>query len=112
MVMIIKRRKKKKNMKEKSSEEDDHNDVPGNMDHPRTEKRQISIANTHVYWDPQFTDVKIWQSWILCEEIQRALGRELPLILCGDFNSEPKSAVYEYLTKGRVESQTYDELVK
>merc|ERR1712176_456542 len=74
--------------------------------------RQICIANTHVYWDPQFTDVKIWQSWILCEEISRALGRDLPLILCGDFNSEPKSAVYEYLTKGRGESTTYDELVK
>jgi len=120
------KKKKKKKKKDVETEEDDrktiskdkksinisdHSDLP-NLDHPHTEKRQICIANTHVYWDPQFTDVKIWQSWILCEEISRALGRDLPLILCGDFNSEPKSAVYEYLTKGRVESAIYDELVK
>ena len=54
----------------------------------------------------------MWQSWILCEEISRALGRDLPLILCGDFNSEPSSAVYEYLTKGRVETNTYQLLQK
>eukprot|EP01083_Nonionella_stella_P064580 168453_1 len=78
----------------------------------RNVKKEIVIANTHVYWDPNFTDVKIWQAWILCEEIWRALGRELPLILCGDFNSEPKSAVYEYLTKGRVDLSVYDQMVK
>jgi len=76
----------------------------------KREKRQICIANTHVFWDPAFKDVKIWQAWILCEEISRALGRDLPLILCGDFNSEPSSAVYEYLTKGRVDTNTYTQL--
>ena len=75
-------------------------------------KRQICIANTHVLANPACRDVKMWQSWILCEEISRALGRDLPLILCGDFNSEPSSAVYEYLTKGRVETNTYQLLQK
>jgi len=74
--------------------------------------KRICIANTHVYWDPQFTDVKLWQSWILCQEISKlVLQRHLPLILCGDFNSVPSSAVYKLLTSKSIDKKMHEELV-
>lgn len=33
---------------------------------------------------------------------QIALPRNLPTILCGDFNSEPSSAVYQLMTRNQV----------
>jgi len=37
-------------------------------------------------------------------------SRDSALILCGDFNSEPQSAVYEYLVSGSIEGEHYPEL--
>lgn len=66
-------------------------------------KRRICVANTHMYWDPEFAEVKLWQTWVLCQELQKlVLPRDLPLILCGDFNSEPDSSVYELLSTERL----------
>lgn len=42
-------------------------------------------------------------SSVLPLQIERiALVRNLPVILCGDFNSEPTSAVYEFMTRNHV----------
>jgi CCR4-NOT transcription complex subunit 6 len=70
----------------------------------RTRKRRVCIANTHIYWDPEYADVKLWQTFILCSELEKlVLQRNLPLILCGDFNSLVNSSVYELLSTGQVE---------
>lgn len=37
-------------------------------------------------------------------------SRDAALILCGDFNSEPQSAVYEFLVAGSIEGDHYPEL--
>lgn len=61
--------------------------------------RQLVVANTHIYWDPEFKDVKLWQTLILCHELQRIMRqRKLPMLLCGDFNSEVQSTVYLLLS--------------
>ena len=40
---------------------------------------------------------------MLVKQIERvALSRNLPIILCGDFNSEPVSAVYDFMTRNHV----------
>ena len=63
-----------------------------------------SAANTHIFWDPEFPDVKLWQTWVLCQELEKlVLPRNLPLVLCGDFNSLVESSVYELLSTERVE---------
>jgi CCR4-NOT transcription complex subunit 6 len=65
--------------------------------------RQLCVCNTHTYWDPEFADVKLWQTWVLCKELEEfAVVRSLPLLLCGDFNSIVNSAVYELLATERV----------
>ncbi|KAI9207102.1 Endonuclease/exonuclease/phosphatase [Polychytrium aggregatum] len=83
--------------------------------------QRLVVANTHLHWDPQHRDVKLVQTAILMEELQRIIGTysqsgkqangaggkagqqsPLPLILCGDFNSMPDSGVYEYLSSGQL----------
>ena len=66
--------------------------VPNGMDKGG---RQFCLCNTHIFWDPEYADVKLWQSAMLLKELEKFnVGRKLPLILCGDFNSLPDSSVY------------------
>ena len=59
---------------------------------------QLAVANTHLYSNKECPDVKLWQCLSLVRELERlVLSRDLPLVLCGDFNSVPSSAVYELL---------------
>ncbi|KAL3668366.1 hypothetical protein V7S43_006456 [Phytophthora oleae] len=63
----------------------------------------ICVANVHIFSNPKFPDVKMWQTNMLAKQLERlTLSRNLPTILCGDFNSEPTSAVYEFLTRNHV----------
>lgn len=85
------------------------------MEH-RDTKNRIFVVNTHLHWDPAFNDVKTLQVAVLVEELQ-ALAKKhsgnsssrnnnndflsTPIIICGDFNSQIHSAVYELLSKGK-----------
>jgi CCR4-NOT transcription complex subunit 6 len=75
----------------------------------RRRKRRLCVANTHIYWDPEFEDVKLWQTWVLCQELEKLVSdRNLPMLLCGDFNSMPESAVYDLLCADRRVKQDHD----
>jgi len=66
---------------------------------------QICIANTHLYSNKDFPDVKLWQSWQLLQELDTFVmsrGSNLPLMICGDFNSTPDTAVYDLLSRQAV----------
>lgn len=66
---------------------------------------QICIANTHLYSNKEFPDVKLWQAWQLLQELENfamSRGTTLPLMICGDFNSSPDSAVYDLLMQQNV----------
>ncbi len=64
----------------------------------------ICIVNTHLYSNPDCPDVKLWQTQALLQEVEHfAAPRGLPLVICGDFNSEPTSAVYELLETSGVD---------
>jgi CCR4-NOT transcription complex subunit 6 len=76
----------------------------GRTAQPR-EVNQICIANTHLYSNKDFPDVKLWQSWQLLQELESFVvsrGTNLPLIICGDFNSTPDTAVYDLLSRQTV----------
>lgn len=65
----------------------------------------IVVANTHLFWDPDLTDVKLFQVDAFLQELEVVLQKhrlapDVPIIIGGDFNSEPMSSVYEYLTTG------------
>eukprot|EP01034_Spumella_vulgaris_P023683 gene23683-29928_t len=75
----------------------------------RASRTNICVVNTHLYSNHQRADVKLWQSVNLMREVQHFItARDLPLILCGDFNSEPTSAVYEYMVTGAIEQSHPD----
>jgi len=66
---------------------------------------QVCIANTHLYSNKEFPDVKLWQAWQLLQELENfamSRGTTLPLMICGDFNSSPDSAVYDLLMRQSV----------
>ncbi|GAB2272898.1 Carbon catabolite repressor protein 4 4 [Dionaea muscipula] len=67
----------------------------------------IVIANTHIYWDPEWVDVKLAQAKYLLSRLARfkSLVFErfdcMPSVLvAGDFNSTPGDQVYQYLVSG------------
>lgn len=69
------------------------------------EINQVCIANTHLYSNKDFPDVKLWQSWQLLQELESFImsrGTNLPLAICGDFNSTPDTAVYDLLSRQQV----------
>ncbi|CAM6031273.1 unnamed protein product, partial [Sphagnum compactum] len=64
---------------------------------------QVCVANTHLYSNHQRPDVKLWQAYALMRELEQfVMQRDIALILCGDLNSEPSSAVYELLMEGAI----------
>ena len=93
---------------------------------------KLIVANVHITWDPQFRDVKLVQAAMLLEEIgllaskwakvesdrdpadlppapQYSDPTQIPLIICGDFNSISESGVYELLSQGQV-AKDHDDL--
>jgi CCR4-NOT transcription complex subunit 6 len=64
----------------------------------------VCVVNTHILADPGFVDVKLWQAHLLVQAIEQAPWKHMPLIICGDFNSTPESAVYEYMHQGALRS--------
>jgi len=67
----------------------------------------LCVVNTHILADPGFADVKLWQSHLLVRSLEQT-RQHLPLLVCGDFNSTPESAVYEYLRRGTLRSDHED----
>lgn len=87
----------------------DHIAVISYLEHLETKKRLI-LVNTHLHWDPAFNDVKTLQVAVLLEELQTLCKKyarsglkdllAIPIIICGDFNSQIHSAVYKLLENG------------
>ena len=84
-------------------------------------KQRTLVANSHIHLDPSDADVKLVQVGVLMEEMKKFASKhcspsnsnypstdKLPTIICGDFNSDPESGVYEFLSKGSVHQNHND----
>ena len=80
-------------------------------------KQALYVANTHLLYNPRRGDIKLAQLMLLLAEIDRmshtpgvptSPSAYSPIILCGDFNSTPKSDIYRFLTRGHLR---YEDLV-
>lgn len=74
----------------------------------------LVVATTHLLYNPRRTDVRLAQMQLFLAEIDRFAyfnnGREsghLPIILTGDFNATPDSAVIKLLDRGHVSAGPY-----
>merc|ERR1711967_126002 len=70
-------------------------------------RHMLCVINTHILADPGFADVKLWQANMLLRSLEQTC-KHMPILLCGDFNSMPESAVYELLRSGSVRSDHED----
>ncbi|KAL3623796.1 Carbon catabolite repressor protein 4 1 [Castilleja foliolosa] len=68
-------------------------------------KRQlVCVANTHVDVTQDLTDVKLWQAHTLLKGLEKiAASADIPMLVCGDFNSVPGSASHTLLAMGKVD---------
>lgn len=58
----------------------------------------VVVATTHLFWDPLQEDVKLLQTQRLFRHVDTYIASRdplMPLIVTGDFNSLPDSAVYK-----------------
>ncbi|KAI7891131.1 Endonuclease/exonuclease/phosphatase [Mucor mucedo] len=81
---------------------------------------RLLVVNSHIHWHPQDADVKLVQTGMLMDELDKFAAKhlkppsgspqgptysstmQLPTVICGDFNSTPDSGVYEFLSKSVV----------
>lgn len=60
--------------------------------------RYVYVATTHLYWSPQFNDVKVLQTKILLNILEEFIDVPDPhIILMGDLNSNYQSTVFKLL---------------
>ncbi|KAE8813284.1 carbon catabolite repressor protein 44-like [Hordeum vulgare] len=71
----------------------------------------LIVANTHIYWDPEWIDVKLAQAKYLLSkvsEFEKIISNKFTckpsVIIAGDFNSTPGDKVYNYLVSASSES--------
>ena len=84
---------------------------------------RVIVANAHVEWSPAFSDVKLVQVGMLMEQLEELAATwskrkddkvtypdasKIPIVVCGDFNSIPNSGVYEFLSRGTLDSTHED----
>lgn len=65
----------------------------------------LVIMNAHLYWSPEYADVKLFQTILLFEETKKIKEEnpEASIILMGDFNSLRDSPVYNLIVKKNVD---------
>lgn len=71
--------------------------------------RMYIVMNAHLFWDPEYSDVKLFQTVLILEEVQR-LKKENPnayFLLMGDFNSLRDSAVYNLIVNNFVDGSAF-----
>uniref|UniRef100_A0A368UII1 poly(A)-specific ribonuclease n=1 Tax=Glycine max TaxID=3847 RepID=A0A368UII1_SOYBN len=73
---------------------------------PTTQKKTAlnRPANTHVNVPQDLKDVKLWQVHTLLKGLEKiAASADIPMLVCGDFNSVPGSAPHALLAMGKVD---------
>ncbi|XP_042048397.1 carbon catabolite repressor protein 4 homolog 1-like [Salvia splendens] len=73
-------------------------------------KRQlVCVANTHVNMHQDLKDVRLWQVHTLLKGLEKiAASANIPMLVCGDFNSVPGSAPHALLAMGKVDPAHQD----
>lgn len=66
--------------------------------HPQQAK-QVIICNIHVLYNPKRGDIKLGQVRTLLDKANALskMWNDAPVIVCGDFNSTPKSPLYNFM---------------
>ncbi|AQK65501.1 Carbon catabolite repressor protein 4 homolog 1 [Zea mays] len=73
-------------------------------------KRQLlCVANTHINVHQDLKDVKLWEVHTLLKGLEKiAVSADIPMLVCGDFNSPPGSSPHALLAMGKVDQHHPD----
>ncbi|XP_028772216.1 carbon catabolite repressor protein 4 homolog 5-like isoform X2 [Neltuma alba] len=77
---------------------------------PFTRNRRFLVGNIHVLFNPNRGDIKLGQVRLFVDKAYK-LSQEwdnIPVILAGDLNSVPQSAIYEFLASSKLDIQLYN----
>ncbi|OEL27696.1 Carbon catabolite repressor protein 4-like protein 6 [Dichanthelium oligosanthes] len=71
--------------------------------HPHQAK-QVVVCNIHVLYNPKRGDIKLGQVRTLLDRAYAVskMWNDAPVILCGDFNSTPKSPLYDFVLEQKL----------
>eukprot|EP00252_Welwitschia_mirabilis_P017265 TRINITY_DN38278_c0_g1_i1.p1 TRINITY_DN38278_c0_g1~~TRINITY_DN38278_c0_g1_i1.p1 ORF type:complete len:457 (-),score=72.16 TRINITY_DN38278_c0_g1_i1:149-1519(-) len=72
--------------------------------------KRVVIANTHLLFNPKRGDIKLGQVRILLNEVHflsRKWG-DVPVVISGDFNATPQSALYKFLANSTLNLQKHN----
>lgn len=75
----------------------------------RNDGTQVIVVNTHIFWDPEYPDVKLLQTILLIEEIEKVKlkFKQALIIFMGDFNSLRGSSVYKLITERKTDGSDF-----
>jgi len=68
----------------------------------KNSNKLLNICTTHLSANWKNHDIQLLQAYYVLRRISELVGSNEPLIFCGDFNTTPDSATYEFLSKGRL----------
>ncbi|XP_020212272.1 carbon catabolite repressor protein 4 homolog 5 isoform X2 [Cajanus cajan] len=77
---------------------------------PSSGKRRFVVGNIHVLFNPNRGDIKLGQVRLLLDKAYK-LSQEwgnIPVIIAGDLNSVPQSAIYKFLSSSKLDIQLHD----
>ncbi|KAK8267565.1 hypothetical protein V6Z11_D11G006400 [Gossypium hirsutum] len=76
----------------------------------RVESRRLVVGNIHVLYNPSRGEVKLGQIRFLSSRAQLLSDRwgNAPVVLGGDFNSTPQSAIYKFLSTSELNVKLYN----
>ncbi|XP_027771799.1 carbon catabolite repressor protein 4 homolog 5 isoform X2 [Solanum pennellii] len=68
------------------------------------------VGNIHVLYNPNRGDIKLGQVRLFLESAQRLSHEwgDIPVVLAGDLNSMPQSAMYQFFTSNKLDIQMHD----
>ncbi|GMT06661.1 hypothetical protein PENTCL1PPCAC_28835, partial [Pristionchus entomophagus] len=73
----------------------------------RRSKSSLLLAHIHLLFDPSRGDTKLAQIAYLLSRIHKYRKDDEPIICLGDFNFEPASKLYDYITTGILNASTF-----
>ncbi|XP_056170642.1 carbon catabolite repressor protein 4 homolog 5 isoform X3 [Syzygium oleosum] len=77
---------------------------------PNDQNQLLLVANIHVLFNPNRGDVKLGQIRLLLEKAHQLseIWGKIPVIIGGDLNSMPQSAIYQFLASSELDIQLHD----
>ncbi|XP_042502965.1 LOW QUALITY PROTEIN: carbon catabolite repressor protein 4 homolog 3-like [Macadamia integrifolia] len=76
----------------------------------RDESRRVLVGNIHVLFNPSRGEIKLAQIRLLLSRANSLSGKwgNVPIVIAGDFNSTPQSAIYKFLSSSELDITLYE----